>query len=217
MELKAGKKHGCCWFGIQTAHQMSVNYREGILHGRFLGWYNNGSVIYDMTLNNGPMPATACWTMTTAAPAARPTIAKEKDQIMIKAANKAVNQADFMLMKQQGKKIAMITAYDYATAKCVAATEMDIILVGDSLGMVVLGYADTLQVTMEDIISHSAAVRRGAPEAFIIADMPYLSYHLGMKPPRPMLQPDSKRQSKCGEVGRWFCFPAGCDPCHRGY
>jgi len=98
---------------------------------------------------------------------------------MIKAANKAVNQADFMLMKQQGKKIAMITAYDYATAKCVAATEMDIILVGDSLGMVVLGYEDTLQVKMEDIISHAAAVRRGAPEAFIIADMPYLSYHLG--------------------------------------
>jgi len=100
---------------------------------------------------------------------------------MIKAANRAVSQADFSKMKQNGQKIAMITAYDYASARCVAATDMDIILVGDSLGMVVLGYADTLQVTMEDIISHSAAVRRGAPNTFVISDMPYLSYHLGLE------------------------------------
>lgn len=84
----------------------------------------------------------------------------------------------FLKMKEEQRKIAMITAYDYSMAKCVANTKADIILVGDSLGMVVLGYDNTLQVTMEDIISHSAAVRRGAPDAFIIADMPYLSYHL---------------------------------------
>ncbi len=100
---------------------------------------------------------------------------------MTKALNKELSSASFSTMKQRGEKISMLTAYDYATARCVSATDNDIILVGDSLGMVVLGYENTLQVTMEDMISHSAAVRRGAPEAFIIADMPYLSYHLGLE------------------------------------
>lgn len=83
-------------------------------------------------------------------------------------------------MKKAGTKIAMITAYDASMARCVAASEIDLILVGDSLGMVVLGYETTLQVTLEDMISHTAAVRRGAPEAFIITDLPYLSYHLDL-------------------------------------
>jgi len=95
--------------------------------------------------------------------------------------NKALTAASFGQMKQQKRKICMITAYDYAMAKCVAATNSDIILVGDSLGMVVLGYESTLLVTMQDIVYHSAAVRRGAPNSFVIADMPYLSYHLGEK------------------------------------
>ena len=81
-------------------------------------------------------------------------------------------------MKKCKEKISMITAYDYSMAKCVSATSIDIILIGDSLGMVVLGYEDTLQVTVENVIYHCSAVRRGAPETFIIADMPYLSYHL---------------------------------------
>jgi len=97
------------------------------------------------------------------------------------AQNKAHSTASFALMKQQKHKICMITAYDYSMARSVAASDCDIILVGDSLGMVVLGYETTLLVTMQDIIYHSAAVRRGAPDAFIIADMPYLSYHLGEK------------------------------------
>lgn len=84
-------------------------------------------------------------------------------------------------MKAQGTKLVMITAYDYAGARCVSETSADLILVGDSLGMVVLGYEDTLGVTMEDMIRHSAAVRRGAPDKFIIADMPYMSFHLGTK------------------------------------
>ena len=87
-------------------------------------------------------------------------------------------------MKQRGDKITMITAYDYASGSVVAATDMDIILVGDSLGMVVLGYDGTLQVTMEDMISHSAAVRRAAPKKFIITDMPYMSYHLSNRESR---------------------------------
>ncbi|MBM4404221.1 MAG: 3-methyl-2-oxobutanoate hydroxymethyltransferase [Candidatus Cloacimonetes bacterium] len=81
-------------------------------------------------------------------------------------------------MKAKGSKLVMITAYDYASARCVVATSVDLILVGDSLGMVVLGYPDTLKVTMGDMISHCAAVRRGAPDKYIIADMPYMSYHL---------------------------------------
>lgn len=86
----------------------------------------------------------------------------------------------FLAMKKAGTKIAMVTAYDASMARCVAASEIDLILVGDSLGMVVLGYENTLQVTLEDMTVHSAAVRRGAPEAFIIADLPYLSYHLDL-------------------------------------
>ncbi len=87
-------------------------------------------------------------------------------------------------MKRKGEKITMMTAYDFSMAKNVAQTDMDIILVGDSLGMVVLGYENTLQVTTEDIIYHCAAVRRGAPKSFIIADMPYMSYHLSDKKTR---------------------------------
>ncbi len=98
---------------------------------------------------------------------------------MTKAPNRALNTAAFLQMKQQGEKISMITAYDSAMGRCVAATHNDLILVGDSLGMVVLGYDSTLQVTMQDMVYHTAAVRRGAPKSFIIADMPYLSYHLG--------------------------------------
>ena len=107
-----------------------------------------------------------------------PKALKEKDATMTKAPTNAQSSASFLKMKRQGQKISMITAYDYSMARCIANSDIDIILVGDSLGMVVLGYDSTLQVTTEDIIYHSAAVRRGAPQAFIIADMPYLSYHL---------------------------------------
>lgn len=81
-------------------------------------------------------------------------------------------------MKRKGQKITMITAYDYASGSAVANSDMDVILVGDSLGMVVLGYDSTLKVSMDDMVVHSAAVRRGAPDKFIISDLPYLAYHL---------------------------------------
>ncbi len=87
----------------------------------------------------------------------------------------------FRTMKKDGAKISMVTAYDYSMARCVAASEVDLILVGDSLGMVVLGYDNTLQVSTQDMIYHCAAVRRGAPESFIIADMPFLSYHISLE------------------------------------
>lgn len=99
---------------------------------------------------------------------------------MTKAVNRPLTSTSFAAMKRQGEKITMLTAYDFSMARAVAAAGMDIILVGDSLGNVVLGYTDTLQVTMQDLISHCAAVRRGAPDSYIICDMPYLSYHLAI-------------------------------------
>lgn len=78
--------------------------------------------------------------------------------------------------KEDGEKIIMVTAYDYTTAKIMDETGVNTILVGDSLGMTMLGYEDTLSVTMEDMIHHSAAVARGVKDAFIVTDMPFMSY-----------------------------------------
>lgn len=82
----------------------------------------------------------------------------------------------FKESKKNGEKLTMLTAYDYTTAKLLDESGIDSILVGDSLGMVVLGYDDTLSVTMEDMIHHSAAVARGAKNALIVTDMPFMSY-----------------------------------------
>jgi 3-methyl-2-oxobutanoate hydroxymethyltransferase len=80
------------------------------------------------------------------------------------------------LRRRKGERLAMLTAYDYPSARLVAEAGVDLILVGDSLGMVVLGYDTTLPVTVDDMVHHTRAARRGAPEAFLIADMPFLSY-----------------------------------------
>ncbi len=82
----------------------------------------------------------------------------------------------FKQAKEKGEKLTMLTAYDYTTAKLVDEAGIHSILVGDSLGMVCLGYEDTLSVTMEDVIHHTKAVARGAKEALVIADMPFMSY-----------------------------------------
>ncbi len=82
----------------------------------------------------------------------------------------------FMESKQKGLKQTMLTAYDYSTAKLADEAGVNSILVGDSLGMVCLGYEDTLSVTMEDMIHHTKAVARGAKNALIVADMPFMSY-----------------------------------------
>lgn len=84
--------------------------------------------------------------------------------------------ATFQKMKDEGTKISMLTAYDYSTAKLVDESGVNSILVGDSLGQVMLGYEDTLSVTMEDMIHHTAAVARGAKNALVIGDMPFMSY-----------------------------------------
>lgn len=84
---------------------------------------------------------------------------------------------DFLKMKKEGEKIAMLTAYDYPSAKLAEEAGVDIILVGDSLGMVVLGYDSTVSVTVDDMIHHGKAVKRGAKDTFIVVDLPFGSYH----------------------------------------
>lgn len=84
---------------------------------------------------------------------------------------------DLTMMKRNGEKAAWVTAYDYPMASFAEQAGVDMILVGDSLGMVVLGYEGTVPVTMDDCISHCKAVRRGAPNTFVIGDMPFGSYH----------------------------------------
>ena len=80
--------------------------------------------------------------------------------------------------KKEGRKIVALTAYDFPTAKILDICGIDIILVGDSLGMVVLGYQSTIPVTMEDMIHHTKAVSRAVNRAFVVADMPFMSYHI---------------------------------------
>ncbi|SDE46612.1 3-methyl-2-oxobutanoate hydroxymethyltransferase [Sporomusa acidovorans] len=89
-------------------------------------------------------------------------------------AKKTIN--DFKQMVEKGEKIVWLTAYDYLTAKMQEKAGVDMILVGDSLGMVSLGYDTTFPVTMDDMVRHCQAVRRGAPNTFIVGDMPYMSY-----------------------------------------
>jgi 3-methyl-2-oxobutanoate hydroxymethyltransferase len=81
-------------------------------------------------------------------------------------------------MKQRGERIAMLTAYDYPTAKLLDAAGLDVLLVGDSVGMVVLGYPTTLPVTMEDMIHHCRAVARGASRAMLVGDLPFMAYQV---------------------------------------
>jgi len=83
-------------------------------------------------------------------------------------------------MKQRGEKIAMLTAYDYSTAKLVDEAGIPLILVGDSLGMVVLGYESTIPVTMEEMLHHTKAVVRGTKQAMVIGDMPFMTYHISV-------------------------------------
>jgi 3-methyl-2-oxobutanoate hydroxymethyltransferase len=99
---------------------------------------------------------------------------------MINSINK-FTATSLLKVKSEGKKISMLTAYDYPMAKLLDEAGIDCILVGDSLGMVVLGYESTLQVTVDDIVHHCKAVSRGTKRALVIADMPFLSYHINVE------------------------------------
>lgn len=90
---------------------------------------------------------------------------------------KKITPVDIQKMKEEGRKITMLTAYDYPTALLEDRAGIDIILVGDSVGMTVLGYENTIPVTMDEMIHHTKAVTRGAKYALIIGDMPFMSYH----------------------------------------
>jgi 3-methyl-2-oxobutanoate hydroxymethyltransferase len=104
---------------------------------------------------------------------------------------------DFMNMKAQGEKVTFLTAYDFPTAQFAEAAGLDMLLVGDSLGMCVYGYPGTVPVTMEQMIVHAEAVRRGAPNTFVIGDMPFMSYQ-------------SSTERAVENAGR-FLKEAGCD------
>jgi 3-methyl-2-oxobutanoate hydroxymethyltransferase len=110
---------------------------------------------------------------------------------------KKITIAGLSVKKEQGKKITMMTSYDYPTAQMVDRAGIDIILVGDSLGMVVLGYPSTVPVSMEEMIHHCKAVTRGTTYAFVIGDMPFMSYQ-------------SSLDKAIENAGR-FMKEAGCD------
>jgi 3-methyl-2-oxobutanoate hydroxymethyltransferase len=92
-----------------------------------------------------------------------------------------MNVLDFQRMKNEGRKISMVTCYDYSSARAVADSNIDCILVGDSLAMVMHGHPTTLSATTAMMALHTAAVARGAPTKFIVADLPFLSYRKGLK------------------------------------
>ncbi|MEO6458634.1 MAG: 3-methyl-2-oxobutanoate hydroxymethyltransferase [Chloroflexia bacterium] len=87
----------------------------------------------------------------------------------------------FKAMKARGEKIVMLTAYDYSTARLADAAGIDALLVGDSLGQVMLGYDSTVPVTMDDMIHHIKAVTRGAQRALVVGDMPFMSYNISVE------------------------------------
>jgi len=91
------------------------------------------------------------------------------------------NINDFKIAKENGNPISMITCYDYAFARIIEESDIDVILVGDSLGNVIAGYPSTIPVTVDQMIYHSEIVRRGAPSKFIVADMPFMSYHISVE------------------------------------
>src|SRR6266849_1155318 len=92
-----------------------------------------------------------------------------------------IRTSTLQAMKRRGEKIAVLTAYDYPGARAVDEAGLDVTLVGDSLGMVVLGYDSTLPVTLEDMIHHTRAARRGTKRALLVGDMPFRTYKVSPK------------------------------------
>jgi 3-methyl-2-oxobutanoate hydroxymethyltransferase len=103
---------------------------------------------------------------------------KQSDATAGRESRKAVTVRDFQRMKADGERIAILTCYDYLFARILSQTDIDAVLVGDSLGQVVLGYRSTLPVTLDEMIHHTSAVRRGLEGPMLILDMPFLSYQV---------------------------------------
>lgn len=99
----------------------------------------------------------------------------------MRSVDQAVRVTDLAQMKRRGERIAMLTAYDFTMSRLLDRAGIDVLLVGDSLGMVVLGHETTLPVTVDAIVHHTAAVSRGASRALVVADMPFLSCHSGVR------------------------------------
>src|SRR3954469_14325497 len=99
-----------------------------------------------------------------------------------------MNVLDFQKMKEAGRPISMVTCYDYSSARIVNESSVDSILVGDSLAMTMHGHPTTLGATVEMMALHTAAVARGAPGKFVVADMPFLSYRKGLAPAMDCVQ-----------------------------
>ena len=93
----------------------------------------------------------------------------------------SVSVKDLQAYKREGRRFAMLTAYDYTTARILDEAGVPVILVGDSLGMTMLGYQDTLAVTVDEMLHHTRAVRRGVTNALLIGDMPFMSYHASLE------------------------------------
>lgn len=102
---------------------------------------------------------------------------KEKGANHAMSKKSVLNIVKMKKMKEEGNPLSMVTAYDYPTAKLTEEAGVDLILVGDSLGNVVLGYNSTIPVTLDDMVYHTRAVARGAEQTFIVADMPFMTYH----------------------------------------
>ena len=104
---------------------------------------------------------------------------------------KRITIPELQEMKTTGKKFKMITVYDYPFAKIVDNSDLELILVGDSLGMVIQGHDGTIPVDIDDMLYHVRIVRRGAPNTFVVGDMPFLSYQVSKKEAPNMAQPVS--------------------------
>jgi 3-methyl-2-oxobutanoate hydroxymethyltransferase len=115
---------------------------------------------------------------------------------------------DFKTMKEDGVPISMVTCYDYSFARILSETDIDALLIGDSCGNVMAGYDTTIPVSVDEIIYHARAVRRGAPDAFLVADMPFLSYHISKEDAvrnAGRIMKESGVQSVKLEGGIYFC------------
>src|SRR5438094_5449746 len=120
---------------------------------------------------------------------------------------KKVTVADFSKMKAQGQRIVMVTSYDYPTSTIADDVGVDSILVGDSYGMVVLGYDTTIPVTVEELLPVCQAVKRGARHSLLIGDMPFLSFQISEEDAIETQDASSKKEewrlSKSREEGKW--------------